>query len=176
MNLALMEGRQRLIKQGVTEVEADDLRARTYRLAKSWVLSARDRLAGEFGMTVRPNRLVKAGWFVRAVPDQIDQQLVIDTVYFARSYDAPAADGQPFPYAALGRKHKITADAARDRLLAALVRLGELKAEWLDANIFLPMSRRLSEGQDDGDLSNTGYTDHEFERVDDPEAWAHEHG
>lgn len=179
LELALLEGVRRLRKQGVDHVEADDLRARTYRLAPNWLLSARDRIAGELNMTVRPKRLATAGWFTAAVPDPTDQQIVIAVVYFVRSFDAPAADGQPFPYDRLGRDVGLSAADTRGRLLEALSRLREVKPDWVENNIILPLSRRGAEADDDLASGDTGvldeYPGHESDELDDGDSddgWA----
>jgi len=123
--------------QGALVERLDDaLRARSYRLAPRWTLDARDQLAGELGMTVRPNRLPKAKWFRTVVPDPATQEFVVDAVYFVRSGDADGAG--PMPYERLAPRVGLSVDDAKRRLLGALRDLRAARPQWYDDNIDRP--------------------------------------
>ena len=164
----LMVGRKKL-KGAAAERLDDALRARSYRLAPLWTLDARDQLAGELGMTVRPNRLPKAKWFRTAVPDPATQELVIDAVYFVRSGDDNGAAVMPFERFA--PRVGLTVDDARRRLLHAIEALREAKPQWVTDNIDRPLSRRFDANLIDGSdglSDNTGYGDLD---KDDEDGW-----
>ena len=168
MELALLVGVRKLVKAGVTEIDDDDLRARSYRLSVRWAQDARDKLATELGMTARLSRLPKAKWFVTAVPDAVDQQIVIDAAHYARSGDEPDARGQYFPYERFAGRFQLPANEVRDRLLEALSSVRSVKPEWVDDNIIRPLSRRAAEAENIGDdMPNDSEGDDDTDEVDD---------
>lgn len=165
MELALLVGVQKLVKSGVTAIDDDALRARTYRLSVRWALEARDKLATELGMTARLSRLPKAKWFVAAVPDAVDQQILIDAAHYARSGDEPDIRGQHFPYDRFAGRFQLPTNDVRDRLLEALTSVRSVKPEWVDDNIIRPLSRRAAEAENIGG-DTPGAIDQEDERDD----------
>src|SRR5690606_9291064 len=79
------------------------LLGRVVRNARSWALDARDRVDSSRGRATRLERLQQRKWFATAVPEPLDQRLVLDVLHFVRSGDVSGAYDLPFER--LARRH-----------------------------------------------------------------------
>ena len=152
--LNLVAACNRLRLAGVEPVRASVGRILTHvrKHARHSLLEARDLLDGQFGRIQRIERLRDRKWFVQALPDELDRELVLQLIYFLRSGDdsgGPLGD-LPVSLARFAERLGIGVDACRRRIHGAIDALSRHKAEFVEVNILRPLSERwCGEGGDE---------------------------
>jgi len=112
-----------------------------YRACR-WTKDARDRLDSQSGLLVRPKRLLDRSWFVRAVPDAIDRDVVLDVLYFVRSGDDTGR--YELPLERLGLRFGISHSEVAERIARAFASLRAADAAFVESNFDRPLMARVA--------------------------------
>ena len=117
---------------------------RVVKNTTSVVLEARDQYDASRGLVTKVSQIPdRATWFVGALPDPMHQQIAQRLVFFARGGDCFKKGRIPVDVIAEGLG--LDTDAASRHLDAAVEALREVKPEWVERNIDLPLSERFTE-------------------------------
>lgn len=134
----------RRLRQGRSAALAA-VEAHVHAVRDSIMLDARDLHDHERGFATRLKRIPeRSGWFVQAVPDELDRELVIDVLYFVRGGDR-LVGGKP-PIASFAQRYGIDEAECDERFERAIEGLRARKPKWVQDNFERPMSERLAEG------------------------------
>lgn len=137
----LMVATKRLRPLLATHPSAERLHKRAHKGWEGWTLDARRELDAERGLATRLDRLPTTKWFVAAVPDPLDQRLVIDVLHFARSGDVSDARFG-LPISRLAGRYGLGIAEAAIRSAKAIEALRSTEPEWVDRNLDRPLSER----------------------------------
>ena len=123
----------------------DEIAPYVMKNCEHMLIEARDAIDAQKGRLVRPARLMDRQWFCRALPDVIDQELIIDVVYFLRSGDQPGRSvGAPLPVERLAERFGLDMDECRHRLTRSMAALAVAKPAFVRDNIDSPLSELLA--------------------------------
>jgi hypothetical protein len=112
------------------------------RFARNWTLEARDLLDSSRGLATRISRVPSRGWFRSAVPDELDQQLILDVLYFVRSADsAPEGD---LPIGRIADRYGLDHAECFARIEAAADALRHSRPAWIEQNLDVPLGNRTT--------------------------------
>lgn len=151
------------VAEKVNERGAMDCTAYLRRMTANMWIETRDADDAAQGRLVRLERLRRRAWFLR-LGDDLDRQLLILAMYFARSHDP--VELSVFPFGRWADQLQIGPSEIEERLWAALARMEQFEAARFEANVVRPLSHKLSEYTTLSSLTWIGSVDEAFEAIE----------
>jgi hypothetical protein len=151
------------VAEKVAARDGSDCHAYLRRMTANMWFDARDAEDAVQGRLVRLERLRTRAWF-RRLGDDLDRQLLILAMYFARSHDS--VERSIFPFMRWAELLQADAVEIEERLWSVLDRMAELEPDRFEANVVGPLSVKLTEYTTPVTLTLIGSIDAGFDAVD----------